>query len=102
VTDAERLHVATLLAVVKGGEWVRGRCPRCSYQQLRGHKCSCPVKLALKRLKQAIGQDDDLGLDDDDLIVERALRDLATVDESGRRAVVRQAVDMAVALGGRA
>jgi hypothetical protein len=101
VTDAERLHVATLLAVVKGGEWVRGRCPRCAYTQLRGHKCSCPVKLALKRLKQAIGQDDDWGLDDDDLIVERAIRDLATADEAGRRAVVRAAVDAGIAFGGR-
>jgi hypothetical protein len=104
VTQHQLHDVRTLL---------RGRCPRCSFEQLRGHRCSCPVKVAVRNLSRLTGSVKDTSLDDDDLLVEQAVRKLIGTyyapapisDESLKivlREIVREAVDGAVQFGRRA
>lgn len=87
------------------GEWPGEVCPQCRCSKLRGHKCSCPVKRAYKLLGRVLGEPVPPSLDDDDLIVEHAMRELGNAiaaDEPGRmRAIVRDAVDEAMHLGAR-
>jgi hypothetical protein len=103
MTPLEQRHVRTLIAALARGQWVDGRCPACHYAQGRGHKCSCQVRVAVKYLTREVGAGDG-ALEDDDLIVERALLALELApptDDEVRRAVIRSAVDAAVAYGGR-
>jgi hypothetical protein len=102
VTSPEREAVRVLLDVLKVGEWQgNGKCPKCSFVQLRGHKCSCPVKLAYKLLQRSLGTFE-VGIEDEDLIVAQALKDLESAsDRETRRRVVWAAVDAAMLLGAR-
>jgi hypothetical protein len=108
VTRAEREAVRVLILTAQQGEWVKGRCRRCDCERARGHKCSCPVKLAYKLLARVLGQPEP-GIEDDDLIVESAMRDLVRVTKQETwqdqiplwRRIVWEAVDAARHLGAR-
>lgn len=99
---AEREAIGVIFHVAQtGGDWPNGKCPKCGYSQARGHRCSCPVKRALKLVGRLVGTVD-AGLEDDDLIVERALSKLAGGDPAGARAVIWEVVESAIRLGSRA
>lgn len=100
MTGAERAAVAVIVQVAQAGEWPKGICPRCQYSQARGHKCSCPVKRAYKLLGRVVGQPE-AGLEDDDLIVERAMAQLNTAFHAEHRSIVWEAVEAAMQLGAR-
>lgn len=101
MTRAEREAIRVVILTAQGGEWPNGRCRHCNCERARGHKCSCPVKLAYKLLSRVLGQPEP-GIEDDDLIVEGAVRQLATAtNPEGRRRIVWDAVDAARHLGAR-
>jgi hypothetical protein len=102
VTQHQLHDLRTLLRAWEKGEWVKGRCPRCNFEQLRGHRCSCPVKVAVRNLSRLAGTGPDTSLDDDDLLVEQALMRLAKAEPAQYREIVREAVDGAVQFGRRA
>lgn len=103
LTAAEREAVQVILRTAQQGEWQKGVCSRCSYAQIRGHKCSCPVKRAYKLLARVVGKPEQ-GLEDDDLIVHAAMAKLApvtTIPPVDVLAIVWAAVDAALQLGAR-
>jgi hypothetical protein len=107
VTQHQLHDLRTLLQAFHKGEWVKGRCPRCNFEQLRGHRCSCPVKVAVRNLSRLAGTGPDTSLDDDDLLVEQAMIKIEQLHPewnglSDYRAIVREAVDGAVQFGRRA
>jgi hypothetical protein len=101
LTAPEREAVRVILKALSLGEWPKGVCPRCACSQLRGHKCSCPVKRATKLLNRAVGQAEP-AIEDEDLIVESAMRDLVEATNlEGRRRILWDAVEAAMQLGAR-
>ena len=103
MTGPEREAVRVILQVGQVGQWPKGICPRCSCSQMRGHKCSCPVKRAYKLLNRTLGQAEP-GLEDEDLIVHAAMGKLApttTLQPTDLLAIVWEAVDAAMHLGAR-
>jgi hypothetical protein len=104
MTAPEREAVRTILLAVQTGQWgLKGVCPRCSCSQMRGHKCSCPVKRATKLLNRTLGKPEP-GLEDEDLIVHAAMGKLAkrgAIPDVDLLAIVWEAVDAAMHLGAR-